>query len=324
MASTRQRCARVAPAGLATLTHLLASFFVSAAPPPAWPAEPRSEGQALFVTANLQEAYGDEDMKDLGEMSVFVDRLLAHGPGVPDVLPLQEVRNSSADRVAELLQARTGSRFAVVVDPGPRPSIRITDTEFLHTETAILVNTLTMRSMAEGGYLRTPYARWAGIPDHVVVIRQQAFALLEDRSSGTRYAVANVHYVPRSAFRSPSASHLYRDKWSRAVADNLRARYGGLTDAYVVGGDFNQDMCAGEVTYNCSPLSPYYLTLMQEPYRLTDAVRSIIRGHGVDLVFTDAQVLDAGRDSTYSWRDVEGDPSRFYADHQFRWSLLKG
>ncbi len=279
-------------------------------------------GRVLVIDANLQEAYGNHDLASMRELAVFAGRVLQRVPARPDVFLLQEVRRKSARRVARLFTLRTGNEYVVAVKPGRRPSHQVAPHRYVHTETAILLNKSTMERLSGGGFVKGKYAPWARARGSNFVIRRFAFVLARERASGMRLPLASLHFNNTSSFRSRSAAQFYKNKWSKHIANNLRRRYGHHRNAYVVAGDFNQDYCAFRVHRHCHPHSTFYKTLKHDPYDFTDAVRRVIGGHGVDMIFTNARVRNAGKDENYNWHKAIGHRRSYYADHQFRWAVI--
>ncbi len=270
-------------------------------------------GHALVVTSNLQEAFGEADVNNHDDMRVYVRRLLDQAPHAPDVLLLQEVRGSSVRFVAQLLGKKTGTRYAIVVQPGAGWTDNAT--HVIDTETSVVINTKTIGVAHDGGFISTRYKSSDGAAGVKPKIKNHAFALLTEKATGWRFAVASVHLIQTKFLRSWEIANSYRRHWSRKVADSLVAKYPQdvKADAYVIGGDFNSARCSMET--GICPM-PFWKTLVSG-YDYRDANYVLAKAHGVDFVFATGGLVEAGSDEGYS-------PKReFYSDHKFRWAVLK-
>ena len=253
-------------------------------------------------------------------MGVFVRRLLDKLTMRPDVLLLQEVSHKSARKVARLLTERTTDTYGVAVDAGDQVTIKLSPSKYFHRETAIVINRTTMAKVSSA-YLRTSYAHKHASGTSKVGVRRQSLMLAEEKASGFRLALASVHLATKGALRTHDLSQRYRNQWAKQVVATLRQRYPAAGNTVTVGGDFNQDMCEYAIKKDCRPWAPFYKTYV-DGLGLQDSVRNVIGGHGVDFVFTEGRVEDAGKDATYVWKNVQNDPSRFYSDHAFRWAVV--
>lgn len=289
---------------------------------PAQGAPATPDGEVLVVTANLLEAHDPRDLRNLREMDVFVRRLLDVLPHRPDVLLLQEVSHRSAAKVARELTERTTDAYGVAVDAGDRVTIKLSPSKYFHRETAIVINRTSMAKVAGGGYLRTTYAPRHASGTSKVGVRRQSLLLTEEKATGFRVALASVHLATKSALKTHDLSQSYRNQWAKQVANALRTRYPAAANVAAIGGDFNQDMCEYRIGKDCRPWAPFYKTYTSDPFNFKDSVNRIIGGHGVDFVFTDGSVEDAGKDARYEWKNVQNDPTRYYSDHAFRWALV--
>lgn len=299
------------------VSGLLAPQTAVAAPPTT------PVNQVLVVTANLQEAFGDKDLRDLSEMTVFVDRVLAELGTRPDVLLLQEVRRKSAARVAALLTNRTGDQYAMAVAPPRRPVKTLSPRRSLHTDTGIVINTATMARASDPRFIATPYKYAHRRLTPRVIIKRHAYVLLTEKISGHRMPFTSVHYIHKRMLKSWTVQR-YFNKWAVALAENVKARFPSDVAGSSIGGDFNHQRCRYEPEYNCQIEAPFYKTLTGT-YDYTDSYRvatGMKNGLGVDFIFTHWTVDGAGKDKDYVPRLVEDDPTKYYSDHQFRWALI--
>jgi Endonuclease/Exonuclease/phosphatase family len=252
------------------------------------------ERGVVLVTANLREAYGADDLADLGEMAIFVDRLLQQLPRRPDVLLLQEVRHSSATRVARLLTRAVGDSYGVIVDPGRHPA-RHRARRSVFRNTGIVINRATMKRLAGGGFIGNAYGNRVG---------QNAYTLVAQRGARVRLALMSVHLMPH---------HLRATaRWVDKDARLLRRKY-PRAQLRIMAGDFNADRCRRWAPH-CTPVA-FYRTLVRKPYSYKDVVRAAAkrRRGGVDYVFATGTPVTAGV-------DLRG--KGLYSDHAFRWGLV--
>ncbi|MEA2486032.1 MAG: hypothetical protein QOD46_1143, partial [Actinomycetota bacterium] len=169
-------CAAVT-VGALLLSAAMAPARPSAAPRPSMSLSAASAssppGKMVVVSSNLLAGLGDQPpMRP--RMALYVDRLLNQTPYYPDVLMLQEVKRSSADRVAYLLSKKTGDRYVVAVRP---PRIPWHQTPRIRTETdsGIVINATTTKKLDRGGYISLTYKRSDALdPTDRVEINQHA------------------------------------------------------------------------------------------------------------------------------------------------------
>lgn len=304
------RARRIGP----LLTALTMSLGLYAVPAHAAVSSPAS--RVLVVTANLREAYGNHDASNHRDMRVFLKRLTARVPYAPDVLLLQEVRHSSARWVARHLGDRTGHPYRIKVDPGKRPTH--TSGSFTRfKDTAILFNKDTMSGRGDGRYFSTR-PTWSEVPNHSRPrIMQHAMTAGTERATGMKLSFASLHLSPPGTLKS-SAQRSVRDRWVNGIADSMSDHYSNTRRS--VGGDFNSSRCKYGGGQGC-PLSPFWASMTRDRnYR--DGLRQVMVQGGVDFVFTKAGVYRAGLDEGYNPKAAQGDPSRFYSDHRFRWVVL--
>ncbi|MFN2489479.1 MAG: hypothetical protein ABR529_07040 [Actinomycetota bacterium] len=273
--------------------------------------------QVLVVTANLQEAYSDKDVRDATDVDVFLRRASSLLPYAPDVLLLQEVRHRSAAYVARGLTARTGSHYSVIVDPGVDPWHKARK-KIVKKETAIVVNTDTMQPLG-GGFLKTSYPRSESVDGRKPELKNNAYALVQERASGLRVPLVSVHLSRWENFRSKSSSDARRKTWTTKIASFLASKY-PVAYARTFGGDFNSARCSSTVG-GCRP-TPFWNTATNATLAFRDAVQTIAPDPGVDYVFTRGGIYDAGSDRAYDSKSTGNDSARFYSDHKFRWSVI--
>jgi hypothetical protein len=272
--------------------------------------------QALIVTANVRESKAGRDLRNPGDMRLFVGAVLDEVRYDPDVLLLQEVRRKSARFIVNELSSRTGSNYRLVVDPGPDPWRKGSNKAIL-TETAIVLNTDTMRTIDGGGYVRTSFSRREARRGVKPVTKSHAFMLAGEDGSSFSLPLASVHFSLDSELRTQRVAKRKRKEWARIVSSKLADRYGAKTAdrARVIGGDFNAGRCAGGTRSwqeDCN-LSPFWRYLTADRgYR--DSVWTADAMVGVDIVFTNKSVVNAGID--------RGKAS--YSDHRFRWAIVGG
>jgi hypothetical protein len=286
-----------------------------AAAAPATPAATTADGQVLVVTANLQEAFGSEDLSNLGEIDVFTDRLSTLVPLAPDVLLLQEVRDTSAARVATRLTAITGHDYVVSVNPGPDPW-RETDYKVIKKETAVVVNADTMTASSAGAYIETTYSRSQSAGGDNPEVKKQAYVNLTETASGWKLPMVSLHYTLAQKLASKKISDDKRRAWSVKIADFLNTKYPGA-DHDTIAGDFNGGRCS---VLPCQ-IAPFYSALTSEARAYHDCIFTVVDDPGVDFIFSTGGVIDAGTDAGYD-PDAARGTSAYYSDHPFRWAIV--
>lgn len=282
---------------LPVLLAVLASILVAATAPAAHALPASPADRTMFVTANLQEAYKNGgDISDRRDMKIFTNRLLDHTPYEPDVLLLQEVRRSSASFVASRLTQQTGNKYVIGFGGATHP-IR----QHSLSDTAVLLNTKTMDKKGQGGYITTR---------HDGKDKRHAWGVARRRGSDMSFPMVSVH--------------THRDHMTAAsekLADELRSKAPSLTSGryQVLGGDFNQVRRRGNNT-----ALAFWRNLTSRPHNYRDALYSarVEGSNSVDILFAKAGIYAAGFDRSYSLKSAKGDPSRFYSDHKFRWTVL--
>jgi exonuclease III len=286
--------------------------------------------QLLVLSANLKSAW-PEDVVD-AELVNFARRVSKVVPFAPDAVLLQEVVQSSATRIAQLLRRETGFGFDVAVSPGADPLVGMQGNQIIVRDTAILLNRKTMAIRDEGGFLSTQYLLRDAAPDLEARIKQHGYCLAETASGGLRLALASIHFVLNDRLAAPTMGFCYKGKWARQVGSFLNSRYPQRTapQLWVIGGDFNNRRCVGRRERVACDVWPFWHALeAQMGYidtvfdRHGDSNESLARqtrdGKRIDYIFARAAVVRASHDVRYDAHP--GDPG-FYSDHRLLWALL--
>ena len=271
-------------------------------------------GEVFVVTANLQEAFNRSDYRNLKEMGVFVKRLLDRVPHRPDALLLQDVRKSAVRKVVEHLTKKTGDQYRVAQRLRKEPWQKLPNKRWYSTETAIVVNTVTMEIDGKAGFVRIRNP-WGNPKGDYVEYKGQAYARVVERDSGLVVGLMSVH-LPKE----PSESNKYAQRfgpWVDRLATFMNKHY--PTGTRVIGGDFNQTRCLGKDP--CKE-APFWKVLTSAEHGYTDALWWEMEPRhwkkrlplGVDLIFTTGPVKNAGGDVK--------NPPVFYSDHRFFWANL--
>jgi len=266
------------------------------------------------------------------EMVNFARRVPEVVPFAPDAVLLQEVVQSSAARVAQLLRNTTGFGFEVAVEPGPEPVVGNEGRHIVVRNTALLLNRRTMSLRGQGGVFATRYLVKDAAPGVRPRIKEHAHCLAETASGNMRVAIASIHLVTDGRFAARMMGPCYKAKWARQLAAFLPSRYprGPVPHVWVIGGDFNNRRCAGaRETVRCDVMPFWHVLTQQSDFR--DAVferyghsqqalsAQTRRGRRVDYVFVRGRVFDASHDVDYDLR--RGEPG-FYSDHRLLWALV--
>ena len=278
-------------------------------------AEGRGTGDALVVSADLQDAIRPADAADTRDLDTFVHRLTTSTPRPPDVLLLTEVLGPGARHVARELRAATGDRYTAVVAPGrtafaPDGSVR---------ESAIVVNAGTMRLVGKGRFVR-------------VQGEDQAHAVLERRAGGLRLPVV--------------AAHAAGDPLPLVKALHATVGEPGAGRVPVLGGDYRAGRCTDPADHqpvDCAP-QDFWTTLTEthgyEDAYLDRSAAPTVRTSG--FVFAHGTVDRAGVDTGYATDLPEPERAackklfdtgrsaqaqgrcrtHYYADAPFGWALV--
>lgn len=289
--------------------------------------------QIQVVTQNLKEMHNECDqirrcpVRDLAselELRNFARRLFRELTTVPDVVLLQEVIGRSARATARYLSKRFGGRYVAAVFPQRLYPRGLKARPLIKNNTAILVNTLTMRRMGRGGYFTVKVGRGEQARGDVRMGQRFAHTVLRERQTGKRVAVMSVHFVPTDKFRSRSVAYRRKGAHARQTMRFFEKRY-GHAPIRVVGGDFNNRRCESFQEQIVCDKTPFYEVMTKRPFRYTDSVfarhnrgntdiRSTYRYKRIDYVFTRGAVFEAWHDETYNTKRINRD---WVADHRF-------
>jgi hypothetical protein len=293
---------------------LVAAILVASGP--AHAAERSPDDRVVIVTENLEEAHNHgTDLKNMSEAKVFVNRMVDTLNYWPDIVLLQEVIRRSSTLVAKHLSKKTGDIYRVVVRPGKRVWKKIGDNKLLLRDTAIVINTATMKkSGSKSGFLRTA-TTWADkTATRLLLLKGHAWGLVKDRASEQKFPLTSAHLLPGRSVKD-SREEFYWKQWSAKIANNLEKRWGGTDYAQTIGGDFNHQRCRYQVSWDCKPNAPFYKMLTKNR-SFIDTFRKATNmkgGLGVDFIFTKhVDLISAGQDTA---KDK-------YSDHVFRWAVV--
>ena len=303
---------------------LLMALGVSLALPASAGRRNTDAGQVLVLTMNLEEAYsmGNGDLGNHFEVDNFATRVRDVVPQIPDVVLLQEVNHETSALAARKLSNRLGQRFIVAVRPIRNTTIEYPDKQ-VHTETAILLNSTTMAKMDRGGFIQTSYPRSAAVAGDRVNVRRHAFVLAKEKASGLKMPLVSVHYAMVKSFKTEKLSNEYRGKWSKQIENKLATRYNAdstTSRAAVVGGDFNASRCVSGQFASCREAA-WWKVFTSAPHRYVDTLFELGLPAGVDVLFSTGRPLGGNWDKHGDF--PEGDRSRFYSDHRFRWTVVE-
>ena len=299
--------------------------------------EGRTPKQLTVVSANLEELYDVVDNAQPGDLKMFAKRVSEVVPSIPDVVLLQEVLSSGSRTVAKALSDVFGVPFRVVVTPGATPYSSQTVTQETVRDTAILINSKTMKVKRRGGFVATRQDSKDGAADSPKnKAKEHAYMLATHIASKVDVALMSVHLIPNRWLMSKDTGYQLRGRWVKELVDFLRAEYPPSKHLiHVMGGDFNNDRTTGRHERVDTDVHPFWTALTEE-CGMTDAVfrkhggsNKAIReqsrrgekdGRRIDYIFTDAEVFEASHDLDYSAQ--RGDPE-WYADHRLLWATLK-
>jgi hypothetical protein len=282
------------------------------------------DGQVLVLTMNLEEAYsmGNGDLGNNFEVDNFAKRVKDVVPQIPDVVLLQEVNYETSALAARKLTDRLGQRYVVAVRPIKNTTVEFPDKQ-VHTETAILLNSTTMAKEDRGGFIQTSYPRSAAAPGDRVNVRRHAFVLAREKASGLKMPLVSVHYAMVKSFKTEKLSNEYRGKWSKQIENKLAKRYNAdstVSRAAVVGGDFNASRCVSGQFASCR-VAAWWKVFTSAPHKYVDTLFELDLPAGVDVLFSTGRPVGGNWDKNGDF--PEGDRSRFYSDHRFRWTVVE-
>ena len=317
--TTGMKRARAAAAAVVVAATVVPALLIPRAEAKRNTPKPR----VLVVSVNLYET-DTPDRRHLGDMYNFVDRVLHKLDFAPDVLLLQELVHRSVAAIRKRFTNKTGDRYVIVKDAGRHPWARVTDHRLIGKETAIVINSKTMRKTGSGGYFKFSYKRSQARRGSDVKVKKHAYAPLAKRDTEIEIPVVSLHYPKEREFRTLRTSRVLKKKWSRAIASRLNNKYpahGSGKHMNVIAGDFNNFRCRGAGGLPCRETPAYHL-LTHDPFNYKDAVLAAgLRGNPIDFIFTTRAVCRAGWDR-YQPRDPGA--SGHYSNHDFRWALLEG
>lgn len=287
-------------------------------------------GQVLILSANLKKA-APRDRLD-AEIINFAQRVAKVVPFAPDAVLLQEVVESSAARVAELLEETTGFGFEVAVTPGPEPIVGTKDDQIVVRNAAILVNKRTMRVEGEVGFVASRYSSRDAAQEVKPRIKEHPHCLARTTSGNIALPLVSVHFVTNEKFAASTMGFCYKAQWAREVMNFVKSQYphGEAPQVPVIGGDFNNRRCLrSREKATCEVLPFWHVLTAQSGF--SDA---IFERHGrtekslaaqtngrkrIDYVFAQGTVFDASHDVGYEARRGDRD---FYSDHRLLWALV--
>ncbi len=278
---------------IAASVALLASGPIA----PTRAAEPAAR-QVLVVTINLTETEV-RDVRDTSDVELFVQRLAAGVPHVPDIVLAQEVRLKSARNTAAALSKAFGQEFAIGVAPAADPmwhkELKSGALVQFTQQSAVIFNRATMRMAGTPRYVKTSYR-----DGDLKVVRKHPYGTLQELGSGMKITAASVHL-----FRPVKISSDKRGAHAGRIATAVEREAGAAGSSLrTLGGDFNE--WRGE---DDDP-TPFYRSLLTV-HDYEDAIGL----RGVDYIFAKGdrvRVAQWGKD----------DNDKAYSLHAFRWSLF--
>lgn len=271
-------------------------------------------GRIVVVTANLQEAFGEESRHN-SEIGVFVPRLLDQVPYRPDVVLLQDSRKRAVVKVASLLTKQTGDKYVIGQHLRTQPWQKLPHHVWYSTETAIVVNSATMKIFGPRDWVRIRNP-WGDPKKNYVEYKGQAYLGVQERDGGAKAGIMGVH-LPKGPNKSLKVAKKFAP-WVDRLATFMQKRYPNMPR--VIGGDFNQVKCVGKdpCTY-----APFWKTLESAKFGYTESIWHVQEAKNwryriplsVDWIFTTAGIVDADGDVK--------NPPKFYSNHRFFWADLK-
>ncbi|WP_051845021.1 discoidin domain-containing protein [Streptomyces sp. NRRL S-813] len=280
-----------------------------------------SSAGALVVSADLQDAVRPADAADTHDLDTFVRRLTASTPRPPDVLLLTEVLGPGAHRIADRLTAATGKGYQVLLAPGRSAFLA----DGAVRESAIVVNTTTMRVADKGRFVR-------------VQGEDQASAAVTQKATALRLPLISAHAAGDPL---PAAQQLH------TVVAGLAGTAGPQDAVTVLGGDYRAGRCVDPSAYqpvDCAAQA--FWTTLTSAYGYDDAffARSAAPTlKNTAYVFARGNVTDAYVDTAYdealpsadraackqafdAGRSASAPPkcrSTYYADAPFGWAVVR-
>lgn len=270
-------------------------------------------GRVLVVSANLYETdYGD--VYDSSDLRVFVRRMFRQVPRSPDVVLLQELWGRSASAVAGIMSRRSPDRYAVAMPAADPPWRQPSSSYVVGTDSAIVVNTRTMR-IKRSGHLRLGYDPSKATGE--VRVKRHPYALMKERRGNFALPVVSVHFPKAEHFTTRKVSRNVKARWMRTLTRRLGRIFPNEfhRKRRVIAGDFNNPRCQRNAPL-CKFTSAYRVATRKLGYR--DSV-NIMNGwdNPIDFIFSKAPVSQSGVDHASKKQ------KRRYSDHRFRWALLE-
>ena len=272
-------------------------------------------GNIVVVTANIQEAFGADDVRDMSELGVLVPRLLKQVPYRPDVVLLQDARKKAVLRVAALLEKKTGDRYRVGQSLRSEPWEKRPHKIWYSTETAVLVNAATMKIEGTGDFVRI-YNPWGHPKKSYKEYKGQAYMGASERDGGAEVGLMSVH-LPKAPKNNAQTRKKYAP-WVERLAAFMNRKYDTATK--IIGGDFNQTRCRSK---DPCKVTPFWKALSGADPGYTEALWTIQEPKhwskrlplGVDWIFTTGGITNADGDVK--------NPPKFYSNHRFFWANLQ-
>jgi endonuclease/exonuclease/phosphatase family metal-dependent hydrolase len=232
-------------------------------------------GQLYVVSVNTYQGQiiGTERFRAMLELvRTLLKRPAAFGGGskaigaAPDVIMLQEIRESNFEIFEKLLRQRSSFRYEIAGSTT--------------TNGKFIINTDQVALQGESRSWTDPCYAGSQDPSRV---RTYQWAQLTELETGAPFAVASVHFDKDYMKETGQEGCLERN------VQELRRQLSGVTAPTIIGGDFNRR--AVETTFECDPneLSaplPWWLE-MTDPdsgTAYTDAVKTWHQARGLSLV----------------------------------------
>ena len=167
----------------------------------------------VIVTANLNEAYDDKDVRSMKELAPSPARVVATAHRMTlTSCSFKRCDAASAKYVADKMSKETGDRY-VLATPLAKEPYRSTATKWIERDVAVLLNTSTMKSLGKSGVVTTPKP-W-GVKDKRMY-KEHVYALAQVRSTGNKVAALSLHFPPSPGDRIVFPGKFA--KWTRKVA----------------------------------------------------------------------------------------------------------
>jgi hypothetical protein len=312
---------RIGRAGLVSLVSSLAVVGLNTAAPPAAAAVKNTPlGQVLIVSNNVYETTG-RDIRSTRDMRNFVDKAVELPHKIPDIVLLQEVSARSVAVIRTLISRRTGQHYVTVVNAGRRVWRPLSGNRMLGSDTAIIMNSKTMKA-GDKGSMRHPYRRSQAAGGIGVKVKKTVFAMVAERGSEAEGAlkvpVASVHFPRTGQFRSTRVSLNLKEKWVRQIADKLSHKWPGGENKRTIGGDFNHFRCRYRFSLNCTQTPPYNMLTRKKGYKDT-VFRMQGGGNPLDFIFSASNIV---KSNWHRWQPNSG--KGYYSNHDLRFALIEG